>query len=104
MTDEQQLMWDMLSADPAGLCHVWARDILKSKRSMHRKADKYLGLALDLFTVEDTSSIVKTWLGHYNMPLNPSKLENFDKFHRRCGRYVISSCSFSSRDTIKDFA
>jgi len=97
-------MWDMLSADPAGMCHVWAQDILKSQRTMHRKANKYLGLALSLFTVEDTSSIVKTWLCHYNMPLDPTKLTNFEKFHRRCGQYVISSCGFSSRNTIKDFA
>jgi hypothetical protein len=102
MTEEQKLMWDMLSVNPAGLCHAWARDILKSKRSMNRKADKYLGLALNLFTVEDTSSMVKTWLSHYDMPLNPSKLANFDKFHRRCGPYVISN-SCMGQNTIKDF-
>ena len=102
MTEEQKLMWDTLSADPAGLCHVWAQDILKSKRSMHRKADKYLGLALNLFTIEDIVSIVKTWLAYYDIPLNPSKLTNFDTFHRRCGRYVIlNSCM--GQNTIKDF-
>ena len=98
MTDEQQLMWDTLSADPAGLCHAWARDILRSKRSMHRKVDRYLGQALNLFTVEDITAILKTWLTHYNIPLNPGKLENYEKFHRRCGPYV-----FANSRSIKDF-
>ena len=98
MTDEQQLMWDTLSANPAGLCHSWARDILRSKRSMHRKADKYLGQALKLFTVEDIAAILKTWLTHYNIPLNPNKLENYETFHRRCGPYV-----FANSRSIKDF-
>jgi hypothetical protein len=102
MTEEQKLMWDTLSADPAGLCHTWAQDILKSKRSMHRKADKYLGIALNLFTIEDITSVVKTWLSYYDMPLNPNKLKNFDKFHNRCGRYVISN-SCAGQNTIKNF-
>ena len=94
MTEEQQLMWDTLSADPAGLCHVWAQDILKSKRTMHRKADNYLGIALKLFTVEDVTGIVKTWISYYDMPLNPVKLTNYEKFHRKCGPYVFAnSCS-----------
>ena len=98
MTEEQQLMWDTLSANPAGLCHSWARDILRSKQSMHRKADKYLGQALNLFTVEDIAAILKTWLTHYNIPLNPNKLENYETFHRRCGQYV-----FANSRSIKDF-
>ena len=100
MTEDQQLVWDTLKSDPAKLCHSWAQDILKSKRSMHRKADKYLGQALDLFAVEDIASVVKTWLKHYDMPLNPSKLTNFEEFHTRCGHYVMSH---SGPDTIKDF-
>jgi hypothetical protein len=98
MTKEQKLMWDTLSADPAGLCHTWAQDILKSKRSMHRKADKYLGQALNLFTIEDITSVVKTWLSHYDIPLNPTKLKNYETFHHRCGRYV-----FANSRSIKNF-
>jgi len=98
MTDEQRLMWDTLSADPAGLCHTWAQDILRSKRSMHRKADKYLGIALKLFTVEDVTGIVKTWIKHYDIPLNPIKLTNYETFHRRCGPYV-----FANSRSIKGF-
>ena len=94
MTEEQQLMWNMLSADPATMCHVWARDILRSKRTMHRKADQYLGQALNWFSVEDITGIMKTWISHYDMPLNPGKLTNYEKFHRRCGTYVFAnSCS-----------
>jgi hypothetical protein len=94
MTQDQQRMWDTLSADPAALCHVWAQDILQSKRTMHRKADKYLGQALDLFTVEDITGIMKTWISHYDMPLNPVMLTNYETFHRKCGPYVFAnSCS-----------
>ena len=98
MTREQQLMWDALSLDPAIVCHAWARDILKSNRTMHRKADKYLGIALKLFTVEEVTGIMKTWLKHYAMPLLPGKLTNFETFHRRCGPYVLAN--FRS---LKDF-
>jgi len=87
-------MWDVLRADPATMCHVWAQDIMKSKRNMHRKADQYLGLALNWFTVEDITGIMKTWISHYDMPLNPGKLTNYETFHRRCGPYVFAnSCS-----------
>jgi hypothetical protein len=94
VTEQQQLMWDMLRADPATMCHVWAQDIMKSKRNMHRKADQYLGLALNWFTVEDITGIMKTWISHYDMPLNPGKLTNYETFHRKCGPYVFAnSCS-----------
>ena len=98
MTKEQQLMWDTLSADPARLCHAWAQDILQSKRTMHRKADTYLGIALNLFTVEDITGIMTTWLKHYDMPLTPDKLTNWVPFHRRCGPYV-----FANMRSLKDF-
>jgi hypothetical protein len=94
VTEQQQLMWDVLRADPATMCHVWAQDIMKSKQSMHRKADQYLGLALNWFTVEDITGIMKTWISHYDMPLNPGKLTNYETFHRKCGPYVFAnSCS-----------
>jgi hypothetical protein len=102
MTEEQQLMWDTLSADPAAMCHKWAQDILQSKRTMHRKADRYLGIALNLFTVEDITGIMKTWILHYNMPLDPTKLSNYDAFHRKCGHYVFKNSGFG-KHIIKQF-
>ena len=101
MNDEQQLMWNTLSAKADELCHTWAQDIIKSKstRSRHVKADKYLGLALDLFTVEEITWIMTTWLKQYQIPLFPAKLKNFDEFHNRCGGYIFSR--FPQKNTNK---
>jgi hypothetical protein len=102
MTEDQQLMWDMLKADPAALCHAWAQDILQSKRTMHRKADRYLGIALNLFSVEDIVGIMKTWISHYDMPLHPNRLTNYDAFHKRCGHYVFNN-SGNGKNVFKTF-
>jgi hypothetical protein len=91
MTEDQQHMWDILTYDPERLCHHWAKDIMKSKRYMHRRADHYIGIMLDQFSVEDMSAVLCTWLRTYKIPLIPIKLKNFDEFHNRCGSYVHST-------------
>jgi hypothetical protein len=88
MTENQQLMWDILCSDPKELCHIWAQDIMKSTRYLHRRADRYLGIALKLFSANDTARMLKTWLTDYRMPLDPDKLKNFDLFHETCGKRI----------------
>jgi len=88
MTEDQQHMWDLLTNDPERLCHRWAEDIMKNKRYMHQRADHYIGIMLNQFSVEDMAAVLSTWLKAYQMPLEPDKLKNFDDFHAKCGSYI----------------
>ena len=91
MTEDQQHMWDILTNDPERLCHRWAEDILNSKRYMHRRADYYIGIMLNQFSPEDAMAVIRCWLIHYQMPIDPSKLNTFDDFHAKFGNYIVNN-------------
>lgn len=89
MTPDQEEMWKTLSNDAAYLCHKWAKELLALKgRKFHQQCDERLGYITNNFDNESATSIIKTWLSSYAIPLDPSKLKNFDNFHMRFGRYI----------------
>ena len=94
MTEDQQLVWDLLTNNAEHLCHAWAKDIMKSRRGIDRRADHYIGVMLREFSVDDTCRVLHTWLQWYKMPLDPNKLENFNNFHKQCGSYIVQSAPF----------
>ena len=58
---------------------------------MLRAVDQHFDIIMRTFTIEQVSRIAKTWLIHYRLPLDPSRLKNFDLFHERCGPWVLEN-------------
>lgn len=54
-------------------------------------ADNYLGFMMDNFPTEMTVMGAKIALTNYGLPFDPSKLDNFDRFHSKFGKFIISA-------------
>ena len=90
MTPEQKFMWDHLCNNYPKLTHEMAAEMIQAdKRWLHRKANKFLAV-VNTWPIQDAVSALATWLTIYNMPLSPSKLSNWDAFHKRCNTYILT--------------
>ena len=91
ITPEQQTLWDVLSADPARLSHTYGLELksIKNKDQFHRRVDELLYFIMANFNNEGVIRTVKTWLSVYKLPLEPAKLQAFDKFHKNYGHLII---------------
>ena len=61
----------------------------------HPLADNFLKYMMDNFNTELVVMGSRVALTTYNLPLIPTKLKNFDEFHKRFGKYVLAA---SARD------
>jgi hypothetical protein len=68
--------------------HRWQR---VQEKKMLRAVDQHFDIIMRTFTIEQASRIAKTWLIHYRLPIDPSRLKNFDLFHERCGPWVLEN-------------
>ena len=90
MTHEQKLFWDTLKCDAHWFAHDRAR-ILSSldNELFHKTVDDLMIQMANNLTVADISSVIKTWLSVYNLPLDARKLGlGFEQVHRKIGQYV----------------
>ena len=95
MTHEQKLFWDTLKCDAHWFAHDRAR-ILASldNKEFHKTVDDLMIQMANNLTVSDISSVIKTWLSVYNLPLDARKLgSGFEQVHRRVGVYVQTEAS-----------
>ena len=95
MTNDQQLVWDLLSARYAHISHVWGQELQElskkqGKKRFHAQADHYLGATLT-WPVEDRARAVKTWLSTYQLPFDPRFMPHMDQFHKITGEFVIQN-------------
>ena len=95
MTDDQQLVWDLLSAKYAHLSHIWGQELQeltkkKNKDLFHAQANYRLGATLS-WPVEDRARALKTWLTAYQLPLDPKLMPHMDQFHATTGDFVIQN-------------
>jgi hypothetical protein len=79
-------MTAMITGGPG--THRWQR---VQEKKMLRAADQNFETIMRTFNAAQAASIVKTWLTHYQLPLDPSRLKNFDLFHERCGPWVLEN-------------
>jgi hypothetical protein len=101
VTPEQKRMWDYLTNNYAQIAHEMGRELsLTNKRWFHRKANKFLSV-INTWPIEDAARAASTWINRYHLPINPSKLQNFDAFHEKCGAWVISNTR--NRQSIRPF-
>jgi hypothetical protein len=92
LTHEQQQVWMALQGAPYH-AHRMAQDIAAVKgrgKRFHQRVDQHLGTVLRLYKGDEVIRIICTWLTAYQLPLDPSQLENFDQFHTLYGGQVLT--------------
>jgi hypothetical protein len=80
---------EMTAMIPGGTgTHRWQR---AQEKKMLRAADEHFEIIMRTFNTAQAASIVKTWLTHYQLPLDPSRLKNFDLFHAMCKDQILTN-------------
>jgi hypothetical protein len=57
----------------------------------HAQADAFLRFMMDNFTTELVVMGARVALTTYNLPMVPGKMQSFDEFHQRFGKYIIAA-------------
>jgi hypothetical protein len=87
LDDDKELMWDLLTANPTTIAHIYGQELLalskkRNQKKFHARADELLTLVMN--NVSDPVMVVavaKCWLSHYRIPLVPREIPSFDRFH-----------------------
>ena len=95
MTPEQQVFWDTLKCDAHWFAHDQARALSKLDAELfHKTVDDLMIRMANNLTVADITSVIKTWLSVYNLPLDAGRLgSGFEHVHHRIGGYVQTQAS-----------
>lgn len=62
-----------------------------------KMADFFLRFMMDNFSTELVVMGARTALTTFNLPLIPTKLKNFDEFHKKFGKYILAASAKDSR-------
>ena len=62
-----------------------------SDKDFHAMADNFFAYMMKNFETELTVMGARIALTTYNLPFQPTKLKNFDEFHNRYGKYILSA-------------
>jgi hypothetical protein len=60
-------------------------------KEFHAMADNFFGYMMDNFETELVVMGARIALTTYNLPFQPTKLKNFDKFHQKYGKYILQA-------------
>jgi hypothetical protein len=60
-------------------------------KEFHAMADNFFAYMMKNFETELTVMGARIALTTYNLPFQPTKLKNFDEFHNRYGKYILSA-------------
>jgi hypothetical protein len=60
-------------------------------KEFHAMADNFFAYMMKNFDTELTVMGARIALTTYNLPFQPTKLKNFDEFHNRYGKYILSA-------------
>ena len=60
-------------------------------KKFHEMADNFLGYMMKNFETELTVMGARIALTTYDLPMMPTKMKNFDEFHQRFGKYILSA-------------
>ena len=64
-----------------------------SDKEFHAMADNFFAYMMKNFETELVVMGARIALTTYNLPFQPTKLKNFDEFHQRYGKYILSANS-----------
>ena len=71
------------------------KDALDNKKinnaDFHKMADNFFRFMIDNFEVELVVMGARVALTTYKLPLQPTKLKNFDEFHKKYGKYILNA-------------
>lgn len=71
------------------------KDALENKKvnnsDFHKMADNFFRFMIDNFEVELVVMGARVALTTYKLPLQPTKLKNFDEFHKKYGKYILNA-------------
>ncbi len=73
------------------LCYELKDRAEKKSKEWDKMADRFFRYMMDNFSTEIVVMGAKTALTNYNLPLDASKMESFDEFHKRFGKYVLKA-------------
>lgn len=73
------------------MCYELKEADKKKAKDWDAMADNFFRFMMDNFPTELTVMGAKIALTSYNLPFDASKLKNFDEFHTRFGKYIISA-------------
>jgi hypothetical protein len=73
------------------LCYELKDQAEKKNKKFDEMADYFFRYMMDNFPTELVVMGAKTGLTNYNLPFDASKMKNFDEFHKRFGKYVLSA-------------
>ena len=60
-------------------------------KEFHAMADNFFKFAMDNFETEIVVMAARIALTTYNLPFQPTKLKNFDAFHKSYGKYILQA-------------
>jgi hypothetical protein len=60
-------------------------------KEFHAMADNFFAYMMKNFETELVVMGARIALTTYNLPFQPTKLKNFDEFHQRYGKYILSA-------------
>ena len=61
------------------------------EKEFHAMSDNFFGYMMKNFETELVVMGARIALTTYNLPFQPTKLKNFDEFHQRYGKYILSA-------------
>jgi len=73
------------------LCYELKETADKGDKKFDDQADNFFRYMMDNFPTELVVMGAKTALTNYELPLDATKMKNFDEFHKRFGKYVLSA-------------
>jgi len=73
------------------LCYELKDRAEKKSKEWDTMADRFFRYMMDNFPTELVVMGAKTALTNYNLPLDANKMESFEEFHSRFGKYVMSA-------------
>jgi MoxR-like ATPase len=73
------------------LCYELQEADRKKVKNWDSMADNFFGFMMDNFPTELVVMGAKVALTNYQLPFDASKLDNFDKFHSKFGKYIIQA-------------
>lgn len=60
-------------------------------KQFHKMADLFFRFMMDNFETELVVMGARVALNNYQLPVQPTKLKNFDEFHERYGKYILAA-------------
>jgi hypothetical protein len=73
------------------MCYELKDRAEKKAKNWDTMADNFFRYMMDNFPTELVVMGAKTALTNYDLPLDATKMKNFDEFHRRFGKYVLQA-------------